>query len=99
MRNRKVTKIMTDASTLLQEIKTMESKSFRNNTVQQSGYTQEDTHSDEYIGVGAAWYNRCDIFAIVGTEHDGTLCPITDEHLKYFAEESDKGFFSAYQGD
>ena len=77
----------------------MESEFFRNNTTQQSGYTQEDTHFDEYVKIGAAWYNRCDIFAIVGSEHDGTLNPITDEHLSFFAEEPNKGFFSAYQGD
>ena len=86
---------MTDASTLLEEIEAMETKSFRNGTIQQSAWTQEDTSSDEYIKVGAAWYNKGDLFSIVGTQFDGTLNPITDTHLACFAEEADKGFFSA----
>ena len=77
----------------------MKSKFFRNGTLQQSSYTQEDTNSDEYIKVGADWYHKGDLFAIVGTQFDGTLNPITDEHLSFFAEEPNKGFFSAYQGD
>jgi hypothetical protein len=77
----------------------MKSKFFRNKTIQQSGYTKEDTHSDEYVKIGAAWYDRCDLYGIVGVQHDGTLNPITDEHLKHFTEESDKGFFCAYQGN
>ena len=69
-------------------------KSFSAGNIQPSAYNDNGhDYSSAYALIEDNWYRYTDLFGVVGEEYDGSLLPITQDHLNRFTEENGKGFF------